>query len=153
MESKLKNNGHEQEEGKKRLDKLNDHIRASETQFDEQKKLLADLSTGPGPGSNMSHFDDLTTAQEEVASKLGDARVDKHEDNGRKKEQEIVENFKCLFPRVFDGLINMSNPIHSGDHQYPSITRCSSRRLFFPLTTSRLSHSRRGRGSLATPGA
>ena len=42
---------------------------------------------------------------------MGVARVDKHEDNRRKKKQEIVENFKRLFPGVFDRLINMSNPI------------------------------------------
>merc|ERR1711994_761923 len=42
----------------------------------------------------------------------GDARVDKHEDNRRKKKQEIVENFKRLYPGVFDRLINMSQPIH-----------------------------------------
>ena len=47
-----------------------------------------------------------------MTSELGVARVDKHEDNRRKKEQEIVENFKRLFPGVFDRLINMSNPIH-----------------------------------------
>ena len=110
VESKLKNKGHEQEEGKKRLDKLNDHIRASETQLEEQKKLLADLSEGQG--SSKSRIDDLTAALEEVTSELGDARVDKHEDNRRKKKQEIVENFKRLFPGVFDRLINMSNPIH-----------------------------------------
>ena len=50
--------------------------------------------------------------KEEVTSELGVARVDKHEDNRREKEQEIVENFKRLFPGVFDRLINMSNPIH-----------------------------------------
>ena len=30
----------------------------------------------------------------------------------RKKKQEIVENFKRLYPGVFDRLINMSQPIH-----------------------------------------
>merc|ERR1712073_273578 len=93
-----------------RLDKLNDHIRASETQLDEQKKLLSDLSEGQGSSKN--RIDDLTAALEEVTSELGDARVDKHEDNRRKKKQEIVENFKRLFPGVYDRLINMSNPIH-----------------------------------------
>ena len=110
VESKMKNKGHEHEEGQKRLDKLNDHIRASETQLEEQKKLLSDLSEGQGSSKN--RIDDLTAALEEVTSELGDARVDKHEDNRRKKKQEIVENFKRLFPGVFDRLINMSNPIH-----------------------------------------
>ena len=104
------NKGHEHEEGQKRLDKLNDHIRASETQLDEQKKLLSDLDGDVG--SSKSRIDELTASLEEVTSELGDARVDKHEDNRRKKKQEIVENFKRLFPGVYDRLINMSNPIH-----------------------------------------
>merc|ERR1719192_2460898 len=110
VENKMKNKGHEHEEGQKRLDKLNDHIRASETQLDEQKKLLSDLDGDVG--SSKSRIDELTASLEEVTSELGDARVDKHEDNRRKKKQEIVENFKRLFPGVYDRLINMSQPIH-----------------------------------------
>merc|ERR1719242_721431 len=110
VENKMKNKSHEQEEGKKRLDKLNDHIRASESQLDEQRKLLQDLDCDVG--SSKSKIDELTAALDEVTSELGDARVDKHEDNRRKKKQEIVENFKRLFPGVYDRLINMSQPIH-----------------------------------------
>merc|ERR550532_1498887 len=90
VESKMKNKSHELEEAQKRLDKLNDHIRASETQLEEQKKLLADLSEGQG--SSKSRIDELTAALEEVTSELGDARVDKHEDNRRKKKQYYWED-------------------------------------------------------------
>merc|ERR1719438_763231 len=110
VESKIKNKSHELEEGQKRLDKLNDHIRASESQLDEQKKLLSDLDGDVG--SSKDRIEELTEGLEEVTNELGDARVDKHEDNRRKKKQEIVENFKRLFPGVYDRLINMSNPIH-----------------------------------------
>merc|ERR1712038_617595 len=110
VENKMKNKGHEHEEGQKRLDKLNDHIRASETQLDEQKKLLSDLNGDVG--SSKSRIDELTASLEEVTSELGDARVDKHEETRRKKKQEIVENFKRVFPGVYDRLINMSQPIH-----------------------------------------
>merc|ERR1719394_687766 len=110
VESKIKNKSHELEEGQKRLDKLNDHIRASESQLDEQKKLLSDLDGDVG--SSKDRIEELTASLEEVTNELGDARVDKHEDNRRKKKQEIVENFKRLFPGVYDRLINMSNPIH-----------------------------------------
>merc|ERR1719239_590050 len=106
----MKNKSHELEEAQKRLDKLNDHIRASESQLDEQKKLLTDLDCDVG--SSKSRIDELTASLDEVTSELGDARVDKHEDNRRKKKQEIVENFKRLFPGVFDRMINMSQPIH-----------------------------------------
>jgi len=110
VENKVKNKSHELEEGQKRLEKLQDHIRASEAQLEEQKKLLSDLDCDVG--SSRSRIDELTASLEEVTNELGDARVDKHEDNRRKKKQEIVENFKRLFPGVYDRLINMSNPIH-----------------------------------------
>merc|ERR1712012_329486 len=110
VESKMKNKGHELEESQKRLDKLQDHIRASEAQLDEQKKIYDDLDGDVG--SSKDRIEELTASLEEVTNELGDARVDKHEDNRRKKKQEIVENFKRLFPGVYDRLINMSNPIH-----------------------------------------
>merc|ERR1719438_781133 len=110
VESKIKNKSHELEEGQKRLDKLNDHIRASESQLDEQKKIYDELNGDVG--SSKDRIKELTESLEEVTNELGDARVDKHEDNRRKKKQEIVENFKRLFPGVYDRLINMSNPIH-----------------------------------------
>ena len=78
--------------------------------MDEQKKLLSELDGDVG--SSKDRIEELTAQLDEVTSELGDARVDKHEDNRRKKKQEIVENFKRLFPGVYDRLINMSNPIH-----------------------------------------
>merc|ERR1719419_986788 len=110
VESKMKNKGHELEESQKRLEKLNDHIKASETQLEEQKKLYEELNVDVG--SSKDRIKELTDALDEVTTELGDARVDKHEDNRRKKKQEIVENFKRLFPGVFDRMINMSQPIH-----------------------------------------
>jgi len=110
VESKMKNKGHELEESQKRLDKLNDHIKASETQLEEQKKLYKELNVDVG--SSKDRIKELTDSLEEVTGELGDARVDKHEDNRRKKKQEIVENFKRLFPGVYDRMINMSQPIH-----------------------------------------
>merc|ERR1719402_12599 len=88
IESKLKNKGHEREEAQKRLDKLNDHIRASETQLEEQRKIYNELNVDVG--SSKDKISDLQNQLEEVTNELGDARVDKHEDNRRKKKQEIV---------------------------------------------------------------
>lgn len=42
---------------------------------------------------------------DEVNMKLGDARVDKHEEARRKKKQEIVETFKSHFPGVVCALL------------------------------------------------
>merc|ERR1712018_921875 len=89
IESKLETKGHELDEAQKRYEKLVEHIRGSEAQLQEQQQEL-----------------------DTVTSELGDARVDKHEETRRKKKQEIVENFKRVFPGVYDRLINMSQPIH-----------------------------------------
>merc|ERR1719189_1655344 len=110
VESKMKNKGHELDESEKRAEKLNDHIRASEAQLEEQRKIYDELNVDVGDSKD--RIKELTENLEEVTAELGDARVDKHEDNRRKKKQEIVENFKRLYPGVYDRMINMSQPIH-----------------------------------------
>ena len=49
---------------------------------------------------------------ESINRELGDAKVDRHEDERRKKKAEVVENLKKLYPGVFDRLLNMCKPIH-----------------------------------------
>merc|ERR1719282_642998 len=110
VESKIKNKSHELEEGQKRLDKLNDHIRASESQLEEQQRVFNDLQGNVG--CSKDRIKELENDLEAVASELGDARVDKHEETRRKKKSEIVQNFKRVFPGVYDRLINLSQPIH-----------------------------------------
>ena len=110
LESKLKNKGHELEESQKRLEKLTEHIRTSEAQLEEQQKIFNELQGDVG--CSKDKIFQLQRDLDQAVSELGDARVDKHEENRRKKKQEIVENFKRLYPGVFDRLINMSQPIH-----------------------------------------
>ncbi len=110
VESKLKTKTHELEEAEKRRDKLKEHIRQSENQLEEQQRVFQDLQGDVG--CSKDKISELQSELDEVTSELGDARVDKHEENRRKKKQEIVENFKRLFPGVYDRLINMSQPIH-----------------------------------------
>ena len=106
----IENNNHELEEAQKRLDKVNDHIRAIVSQIAEQKKLLQVLNCDVG--SSKRKINELAASLDEVTSKLGDVRVDKHEDSRRNQKQEIVENFKRLFPGVYDRLINMVQSTH-----------------------------------------
>ena len=110
LESKIKTKGHELDEAQKRAEKLNDHIRTSEQQMEEQEKILNELQGDVG--TSKDRISEIQKELEEAVSELGDARVDKHEENRRKKKSEIVENFKRLYPGVFDRLINMSQPIH-----------------------------------------
>lgn len=82
----------------------------SETQLEEQQRVFDDLQGDVG--CSKDRINELQQDLETVTSELGDARVDKHEDTRRKKKQEIVENFKRVYPGVYDRLINMSQPIH-----------------------------------------
>merc|ERR1712203_1208253 len=107
---KIKTKGHELDEAQKRAEKLNDHIRTSEQQMEEQEKILNELQGDVG--SSKDRVSEIQRELEDAVSELGDARVDKHEENRRKKKSEIVENFKRLYPGVFGRLINMSQPIH-----------------------------------------
>jgi len=110
VENKLKSKKHELEDAKKRIEKLAEHIRSSEASLDEQRRLHQELQSEVG--TSKEQITDLQTKLENVTEQLGDARVDKHEEARRKKRQEIVENFKRLFPGVFDRMLNMCQPIH-----------------------------------------
>ncbi|XP_037091511.1 structural maintenance of chromosomes protein 1A-like [Pollicipes pollicipes] len=110
VENRLKTKGHELEDAQKRIEKLVEHIRSSESSLEEQRRLREELQSEVGSSKNQ--ITDLQSKLESVTEQLGDARVDKHEEARRKKKQEIVENFKRLFPGVFDRMINMCQPIH-----------------------------------------
>merc|ERR1719245_1940952 len=110
IESKLKTKGHELDEAQKRYEKLVEHIRGSESQLEEQEKVYNDLQGDVG--CSKDRISELQQELENCTSELGNARVDKHEETRRKKKQEIVENFKRVFPGVYDRLINMAQPIH-----------------------------------------
>ena len=110
IDSKQKTKGHELEEAQKRLEKLTEHISMSESQLEEQQRVFNDLQGNVG--CSKDRIKELENDLEAVASELGDARVDKHEETRRKKKAEIVQNFKRVFPGVYDRLINLSQPIH-----------------------------------------
>ena len=78
--------------------------------MEEQEKILNDLQGNVG--SSKDRIKEIQQELEEASLDLGDARVDKHEENRRKKKSEIVENFKRLYPGVYDRLINLSQPVH-----------------------------------------
>lgn len=71
---------------------------ASEKALEEQQALRTALTSDVG--SSKEQVTSIQKELEQITEQLGDARVDKHEDSRRKKKQEIVENFKRLFPGV-----------------------------------------------------
>lgn len=110
FDNKHRQKGHERTEALKRIEKLNEHIKSSEQALEEQRRLRAELQNDVG--SSRGRAQQLQEQLEEVASQLGDARVDKHEEARRKKKQEIVESFKREIPGVYDRMINMCQPTH-----------------------------------------
>ncbi|XP_045536384.1 structural maintenance of chromosomes protein 1A [Papilio machaon] len=110
VENKHRQKGHERNEAMKRVEKLNEHIKSSEQALEEQRRLRAELQADVGECRGRAA--ELQAQLEEVASQLGDARVDKHEEARRRKKQEIVESFKREIPGVYDRMINMCQPTH-----------------------------------------
>ncbi|KAG1682286.1 Structural maintenance of chromosomes protein 1A [Nymphon striatum] len=91
----------ETNEAHKRLDKLNDYTRA--TSFGDR--------IGEEVQRSKERVTEINQDLESIMHELGDAKVDKHEDSRRRKKAEIVENFKRLFPGVYDRLLNMCQPV------------------------------------------
>ncbi|XP_068633739.1 structural maintenance of chromosomes protein 1A [Battus philenor] len=110
LENKHRQKGHERNEAMKRVEKLNEHIKSSEQALEEQRRLRAELQADVGECRGRAA--ELQAQLEEVATQLGDARVDKHEEARRRKKQEIVENFQREIPGVYDRMINMCQPTH-----------------------------------------
>ncbi|XP_032683016.1 structural maintenance of chromosomes protein 1A [Odontomachus brunneus] len=110
IENKHKQKGHMRDEALKRVEKLEEHIRTSEAALEDQKKLRADLQSDVG--TSKDKVQNLQRELESISEQLGDAKVDKHEVSRTKKKTEIVENFKRLFPGVYDRMYNMCEPIH-----------------------------------------
>ncbi|XP_043267117.1 structural maintenance of chromosomes protein 1A [Venturia canescens] len=110
IENKYKQKSHMRDEAVKRVEKLEEHIRTSEAALEDQKKLRADLQSDVG--SSKDKIQSIQRELENISEQLGDAKVDKHEVSRTKKKTEIVENFKRLFPGVYDRMYNMCEPIH-----------------------------------------
>ncbi|XP_043260156.1 structural maintenance of chromosomes protein 1A isoform X4 [Colletes gigas] len=110
IENKHKQKGHMRDEALKRVEKLEEHIRSSEAALEDQKKLRADLQSDVG--TSKDKIQNIQRELESISEQLGDAKVDKHEVSRTKKKTEIVENFKRLFPGVYDRMYNMCEPIH-----------------------------------------
>ncbi|XP_017876660.1 structural maintenance of chromosomes protein 1A [Ceratina calcarata] len=110
IENKHKQKGHMRDEALKRVEKLEEHIKTSEAALEDQKKLRADLQADVG--TSKDKIQNLQRELESISEQLGDAKVDKHEVSRTKKKTEIVENFKRLFPGVYDRMYNMCEPIH-----------------------------------------
>ncbi|KAG1687712.1 Structural maintenance of chromosomes protein 1A [Nymphon striatum] len=105
--AEIKQKRAELEEAHKRLDKLNDYT--SQKSLEEQRRLETEI--GEEVQRSKERVTEINQDLESIMHELGDAKVDKHEDSRRRKKAEIVENFKRLFPGVYDRLLNMCQPV------------------------------------------
>ena len=95
------------------------YLRSSEAALEEQRRMREELQSDVG--MSKERVQELQRELESVVEQLGDARVDKHEDSRRKKKQEIVENFKRLYP----GVVNIPKFFIKFNHLKSEIIRIS----------------------------
>lgn len=69
--------------------------------MDEQNRTFDELKQQVD--SSKERIERLERDLQMVTEQLGDAKVDKHDDNRRKKKQELVENFK----RAYSGVVSI----------------------------------------------
>ncbi|XP_054163038.1 structural maintenance of chromosomes protein 1A-like [Oppia nitens] len=110
IESRIRVLQNNLEENQKRIDKLKDNIEVSESNLQELNKKKTEIEEIVN--SSKEKVESITIKLESINRELGDAKVDRHEDERRKKKAEVVENLKKLYPGVFDRLLNMCKPIH-----------------------------------------
>ncbi|XP_067127800.1 structural maintenance of chromosomes protein 1A [Centruroides vittatus] len=110
VEAKIKQKRSELDENVRRLEKLNEYIRTSETGLSDLRTQERDIREEVQEAKK--RLQEINEELESIMNELGDAKVDKHEDSRRRKKAEIVDHFKRLFPGVYDRLVNMCQPIH-----------------------------------------
>ncbi|XP_076628484.1 structural maintenance of chromosomes protein 1A isoform X2 [Colletes latitarsis] len=102
--------GHMQNEAPERVDKLEEPIRSSETALEDKTELGIDLQSNVG--TSKDKIQNVHRKLENASEQHSDRKVDKHQVSRIKRKSEIVDNFKCLFPGVYDRMCNMCEPIH-----------------------------------------
>jgi len=95
----------EREENLKRIEKLKDNIISNEQNCEELKKKEAEVDESVK--NSKKRMEEISKELDHINNELGDAKVDRHEDERRKKKAEVVENLKKLYPGVYDRLLNM----------------------------------------------
>eukprot|EP00057_Strongylocentrotus_purpuratus_P031908 XP_786064.2 PREDICTED: structural maintenance of chromosomes protein 1A isoform X1 [Strongylocentrotus purpuratus] len=108
IQAKIKQKEHEREENQRRLEKLNDYIRASEANIAEQTRLRESLEEEVMGAS--SRMQEIETEMVSIVEQLGEAKVDKHESARHHKKAELIDNLKRLFTGVVGRLIDLCEP-------------------------------------------
>ena len=110
IQSRIKIMQNEREENLKRIEKLKDNIASNEQNCEELKKKESEVDDSVK--NSKKRIDEINKELDHINNELGDAKVDRHEDDRRKKKAEVVENLKKLYPGVYDRLLNMCKLTH-----------------------------------------
>ncbi|KAL5014287.1 hypothetical protein ScPMuIL_008557 [Solemya velum] len=110
MSAKIKQKEHEIQENLKRIDKLDDYIKTSNTAVTEQKRTEEELSSEVEIANR--RIQEINEEIGTVHEQLGEAKVDKHESARAIKKAELLDNLKRLFPGVHGRLIDLCEPSH-----------------------------------------
>ena len=110
IEHKIRVAENEREENLRRVEKLTDGIAESEVNLMEFKKREREVAETVKFAKR--EVEKLTEELTNINNNLGDAKVDRSENERQRKKGEIVENLKKLYPGVFDRMLNLCKPIH-----------------------------------------
>ncbi|RWS29829.1 structural maintenance of chromosomes protein 1A-like protein 2 [Leptotrombidium deliense] len=110
IESKIRVHQNEREENLKRIEKLRDNISVSENNLQELKRKETEIDELVKFAKD--RVSKISSELEGINCELGDAKVDRHEDERRKKKAEVVDHLKKLYPGVYDRMLNLCKPIH-----------------------------------------
>lgn len=110
IEHRIRVAENEREENFRRIEKLTDSIAESEANLTEFKKREREVAETVKAAKH--EVERLTEELNNINSNLGDAKVDRSENERQRKKGEIVENLKKIYPGVYDRLLNLCKPIH-----------------------------------------
>lgn len=115
----------EREENLKRIEKLRDNISLSETSLEELRQREKEIDELVKFAKERVTI--INKKLENINNELGDAKVDRHEDERRRKKAEVVDHLKKLYPGVYDRMLNLCKPIHKRYNM--AITRVMGRHM------------------------
>lgn len=108
--AKIKQKENEMEENRKRVEKLDDYVRTSETAVADLKRSEMELSEQVETAN--VRINEINDELASIMEQLGEAKVDKHESSRAIKKKELLENLRRLFPGVHGRLIDLCEPSH-----------------------------------------
>ncbi|KAG9511003.1 Structural maintenance of chromosomes protein 1A, partial [Fragariocoptes setiger] len=110
LDHKLRAAKNEREENLRRIEKLKDQVTESEQNLIDFKQREREIAETVRIAKK--EVERLSQELNGINSNLGDAKVDRHEEDRRRKKSEIVEHLKKIYPGVYDRLLNLCKPIH-----------------------------------------